>query len=326
MRIANNKTVLTESSIDIVTDSVGIVIGDRDETKKNTLKMYIPRFMAGIDLEADNGDAKETSVNFTSSKIVNSQNKDIGASTVMTQNYIEMPCYLIPGLSMPRFVKGQLLRVTFADGDIRSPTVLPYTVQDQEKKMTDILWMGIPAKPNDVDEITPDNSYFLEINTRDQYVRLYTSNVNGENNPFNFLINTKDGYIEVKDDSARLFEWLYNEDKFHWHTDAGLDVSLKENTATILCEKYDLTASDSITMKTSKFSLTADKGEFNVEDTAIKGTKLEAKETNVLIDSASAIVLKTIGTDNWHPNVFPTCIVRIPHGGVSGGIIGLKGS
>ena len=79
-------------------------------------------------------------------------------------------------------------------------------------------------------------------------------------------------------------------------------------------------------MKCSKFKLECDKGEFEVDNMKIDGTKLEAKHTGVKFDASSEIILKTIGTDTWHPNFMPTCVYGPPHGGKGAGIIGLKGS
>jgi hypothetical protein len=326
MRVTSDKYAQVESSIDIVKDSVGIVIGDRDETGKNTLKMYIPRFMAGITLETTSGVPTEEEVSFSEDKIINSVNKDIGSASVTTQNYLEIPCFLVPGISMPRFVVGQELLVTFADGDIKSPIVYPFTVQDQGKKATDILQIGVPARPEGGTPIANSGSYFMEFNSRDQYVRLYTSVENEENNPFNFLVNTKEGIFKIADDTERVFEWIYNDDTFHWHTDAGLDILLKENEATIACETLNINAESEINIETSTLNITADEGAFAIDKLSIEGTKLEIKETDTIIDSSSTIVLKTVGTANWHPNMLPACPFGAPHGGQSGGITGLKGS
>ena len=325
VKINNDKLLSVESSFDIVRETTAIVIGDRDETGENTVKVYIPRFMAGISLEKDQGAAKEEVVSFSSSKILNSVNKDIGASSVTTQNYLKIPCYLIPGMNMPRFVKGQFLRVTFADGDIKSPCIYPFTFQDQKKKKVDILNLGVPAKDNDVDPIGPDNSYFIEFNSRDKYIRLHTTNANGENNPFNFLINTKEGKFNIEDDSKRIFEWLYNDDTFHWRTDAGLDLELKETTGTLKCDKLIIEAEDEINMKTSKLNIKADKGVFKIDDLKIDGIKTEIRVVTCKIDASAKIILKTIGTGKWHPCAISVCPLGISHGKAAG-ITGLVGS
>ena len=324
MKLIDEKNIVIESSIDAVCDSQGIVVGDRDETGRNTLKVFIPRFMAGINIGKDEGKAIEKDITFSTTKIVNMVGKDIGDGKVKIQNYLEIPCYQIPGISIPRYVKGQLLRVTFADADIKSPVIYPFTVSDNYKKLVDILNIGVPSKPDDAD-INPDNSYFLEFNSRDQYVRLHTHDANGENNPFNVLIDTKNGVIEIIDNSKRKFEWLVNDDTFRWFTDAGLIYELKENNARLKCDKVLFDIASLFEIKTSKMKITADDGDWNIEKLNIKGTKMNTSHTTTEIKASSTLTLNTVGAGKWHPNILPTCIFSPAHGGVTGGIIGLKG-
>jgi len=325
MKIIDEKKIVIESSIDVVADSTAIVIGDRDHTGKNTLKVFIPRFMSGINIGKDEGKPIEKEVTFSEKKIVNAVGKDIGDGSVKTQNYLEVPCYQIPGFSIPRYVNGQLVKVSFGDGDIKSPIIYPFTVPDNYKKLVDIINIGVPAKTDDKD-IASDNAYFLEFNSRDQYVRLHTHDANGENNPFNFLINTKDGIIELIDNSKRKFEWLVNDDTFRWTTDAGLMYEMKENAATLKCDKVTFDIASLFEIKTSKMKIKADDGDWNIEQLKIKGTKFNTDHTTTELKAASTLTLNTVGAAAWQPNIMPTCIFSPPHGGVTGGIIGLKGA
>jgi hypothetical protein len=277
MHIKDSHSMELDSSIYAATDTVGIVIKDRDETGKNTLGLYIPRFMMGIDIKEAEGKPYEKSVSFSSSKIKNSINKNIGQGNCMIQNYLEVPCFLLPNVDMPRFVHGERVMVTFADQDIKSPTFFPFSVQDTKKRRDDIVAFRIPSKPTDTEEITDDNSYYLELNSKEQYVKLHTANANEENNPFTFLVNAKEGIIKLEDDSGRSFEWNYNEDYQLFTTDGGISFKMMDTKVTCECEDFELLANTSIHMKTSKWNVEADEGTFEITTHKTKTTSLETE-------------------------------------------------
>ena len=49
-----------------------------------------------------------------------------------------------------------------------------------------------------------DNSYWINVNTVDGLIQLHTSTANGEPYTYDFTINTKEGYVELKDDNENL--------------------------------------------------------------------------------------------------------------------------
>ena len=279
MRIKNNRTLETELSLDPVEDCVGIVIGDRDETKKNTIKVYIPRFMQGIEIK--DGKPKDETAVIKSSKILNSKNKNIGSNTIKLKNYIEVPPFMVPGINPPRYICGERVNIKFIDKDIKSPIYLPYQVHDAVLRKEDIIRIFAPSKADFSDPILDENSYFIELNSKEKFVRLFTSNKNEEKCPFTFNIDTKNGVVSFKDDSAkRMFEWNYDEDKIFWGTDAGIEFELKEQAARLVCEKLEINASDSINIETSKFRLKSDQGDVLIDNMYVKNTSYEQESSN----------------------------------------------
>ena len=245
----------------------------------NTLKLYIPRFMQGIDVK--DGKPKDETANINNSKLVNSVNKNIGSGSIKLKNYMEIPPFLVPGINPPRYVVGERVIVKFIDNDIKSPIYYPFQVHDVVKRKEDIIRTFVPSKENESDPVLDENSYFIELNSKDKFVRLFTSNKNEEKCPFTFNINTKDGIVTFKDDSEkRMFEWNYDEDKILWGTDAGIEFELKENAARLVCETLEINASESIKMETSKFLLKADQGDFNIDNMYVNNTSYEQEATN----------------------------------------------
>lgn len=279
MRIKDNRTLDIEYSLNPTEDSIGIVIGNRDDTEKNTLKLYIPRFMQGIDVKE--GKCIDESASIKNSKILNSVNKNVGSSTIKLKNYIEVPPFLVPGVNPPRYEYGERVVVKFMDEDIKTPIYFPFQLHDVGMRKDDIMRYFVPSKENIDDPIVDENSYFIELNSKDKFVRLFTSNKNEEKCPFTFNINTKDGIVTFKDDTEkRCFEWNYDEDKLYWGTDNGIEFEFKETAARLVCETLDIQASESIKMETSKFLLKADQGDFEIDNMFVKNTSYEQQASN----------------------------------------------
>lgn len=280
MKIVDNKTLDLSLSLDPTEDSIGVVIADRDETGNNNLKLYIPRFMQGIDIS--DGKVQDSTHTISSKKLLNSKNKNIGSNSIKLKNYIEVPPFVVPGARPPRYAIGERVLVKFIDHDIKSPIYYPFQVSaDNARRLTDIQRIFVPSKENDDDPITDEDSYFIELNSRDKFVRLFTSNMNGEKCPFTFNVNTKDGIVTFKDDSEkRMFEWNYDEDKLLFQTNTGIEFELKENAARLICETLDINASESIKIETSKFQLKAEQGDVLIDNMYVKNTSYEQEASN----------------------------------------------
>ncbi len=278
MQITNNRTLDVELSLNPTDNCVGIVVGDRDDTQSNSIKVYIPRFMQGIDIQ--DGKTKDETASINTKKILNSKNKNIGSTSLKLKNYIEVPPFLVPGINPPRYICGERVNIQFIDKDIKSPIYLPFQVHDAVLRKEDVIRLFAPSKADYSDPIIDDNSYFLELNSKEKFIRLFTSNKNEEKCPFTFNINTKDGIVTFKDDTKRAFEWNYDEDKIFWGTDAGIEFEFKEQAARLVCETLDIKASESINIETSKFKLKSDQGDVLIDNMYVKNTSYEHVASN----------------------------------------------
>ena len=106
------------------------------------------------------------------------------------------------------------------------------------------------TKDENIVELNPDNSYVLEISTHEGRVRLTTSKANGEPFAYSLELDTKNGRLEFKDDVGN--EILLNsEDKrVKLVNGAGSLVDVVDKAISLL-------ASDSISVKTKQFTVTA---------------------------------------------------------------------
>lgn len=284
MKVVDQNTLTTALSFDTVVDTIGIVLGDRDETKSNNLKLYIPRLMLGIDLASGKGDTVEMEASIDID-IENSINKDIGSNNITLTNYIEVPPMIIPGITLPRFEKGEIVKLTFADNDVKSPTYYPFSLGNEVlKRKTDIIRYHTPAKEKYDDPLSEINSYYMEINSRDQFFRIHTSDKNGETCPFTLNFNTKDGIITLMDNTKRKFLWEYKKDKIMIQTDGGARTTWCKSDITHECETYNVFATNYVNIETSKYKLKSDKGDFYIDNMYTENISKEHKASVAILN------------------------------------------
>ena len=151
------------------------------------------------------------------------------------------------------------------------------------------------ATAEEVEELTPDNSYFFEVSSHAKHISLSTSKANGE--PFAYLvqINTDDGIITITDDDSTFIFLNSKERNIRLENKDGSFLSIDKrdifvnapdtykltckdmiveasnsitettttksttasNSITETTQQYSITASNSMSIKTNKYSLTA---------------------------------------------------------------------
>jgi hypothetical protein len=265
MKITNSKTLTVENTLDITEDTIGIVVKDQLETENNAVGIFIPRFMFNIKTkEKDKYEPYEEDEELDLTIVKNAKFKKLSSTTVNTQNYLIVPFYTIPGMSIPMCVKGERKVVTFIDRDIKSPIIYPYEFDDIYKRKTDIQRFQIVSKPDEIELPTKENTYFLELDSTNKKVTFHTSNANEEKCPFTYEIDTENGIVTFKDDSQRLFEWNYDEDRIEHMTDEGLSWKIEKMKATLLCDDFEVTANNTISMTTTELLIKAEKGTFEI--------------------------------------------------------------
>lgn len=313
MKIVDYKSVKVESSSDFITDTIGIVVKSQEETGFNTLGLYIPRIMMGMDIK---GGKKETVMSVGYTKIKNSKKKQIGKATANWQNYIEVPCLQIPNVQLPKYNIGERVYVTFADQDINSVAFLPFSVADVKKRPTDIVDFGVSARKDDKEELSDKNTYRLRFDSTNQLIQLYMTKANGEISTYSFTIDGKNGKVIIGDEK-RFISLFTEDDMIQIENEAGSIWQMKEGVVTLTCEEYNVmaskkihmetetleivcddftnTVSNSITEESSKKKVTSKQLEENIDASKYKGTKSEREMKMDVNNSDVVSITKFLG-------------------------------
>jgi hypothetical protein len=243
-----------------------IVKTNEELSKDNLLGVYIPKLMFGLPIK--NG-AYEKTVSIGTSKILNSKNKNIGGTSMNIKNYVTLHVLINPNINMPKYVCGENVIVDFADRDIKSAYILPYSYGDTNRRRTDIITLFVNNFK--VEDEIPDthNIYAIQLDTKNQVASIFTSDPNGEKGIYTFAINARDGSILISDSGKRKIQIKTDPDVITMINEAKSEITM---TGTVIDMKADILNIDmksEINMKTSRITRKAD----TIETTATKDTE-----------------------------------------------------
>lgn len=248
-----------------VKPTLGIVAKTSKETGKNTVGIYIPRLMVAIN---NTNGAEEVNVKLSRRKLLNSEFKNLGKESVTTRNYIELSCFTIPNIGLPRYEKGEKVSVMFMDDDIKSMTFLPFGWNDLEKRQTDIAEFYVPAKENETDELTPDNMYRVFLDSKNKKLIIFMSNANGEKSTYALMMDGENGSVSLSDANKRTFIINTEADSLEMKNEAGSFVKVEKTKIVLDAEDIEVNAQKSFTLTTKQYKETSDSKE-------VKASKLE---------------------------------------------------
>ncbi len=118
-------------------------------------------------------------------------------STVSIVNYIKCKYNAYSNFAQSIIALGETAWIFFFDGDYKYPRYLDENPEERKRK-TDTVELFVYGKP-DVDDIPPDY-YKLRISTRENLINIHTSKENGEDHVYDFIIDTKNNFVEIKDE------------------------------------------------------------------------------------------------------------------------------
>ncbi len=123
-------------------------------------------------------------------------------------NKISIKCKWLPlgssnRITSPDVRRGEAIMVyQFSDADKFYWCTLQ---QDSHLRRLETVIFAFSGTSEEVNKLTPDNSYFIEISTHRKQITLHTSQANGEPFSYDIQINTKDGNIVITDDVGNEF-------------------------------------------------------------------------------------------------------------------------
>ena len=291
MKLAEYKTLLIHRSNDFIKDNMcGIVLKTPEEIGKNMYGVFISRLMMGT---INNNGPMEESIKLDANLCLNSINTNIGSSTVITSNFINLTMHSVYNLSMPRLILGEKVTIGVVDQDIKSLYIKPFERDQIQYRPNDILEMYVPASGTyNGDDMTDDNKYYIKLDSLSENIRIHMSNAQSEISKYDILMDGVNGALTLTDGKRSITIDTQN-DRVFMVNEANSTISLKENMIDILTSKLYIKASESITIESPKMVGTIDEIELNVSNILkgsidkikIEGSKLEENYSNTIINN-----------------------------------------
>jgi hypothetical protein len=240
-----------------------IVKTNTELEKDNVLGVYIPKLMFGLPIK--NG-AYENTISIGTDKIINSKNKKIGSTTLKTKNYVVLPVSMNPNINMPKYVNGENVIVDFADKDIKSAYILPYSFGDTNRRKTDIITLFVNNFAEEGESPDTHNIYALQLDTKNQVASIFTSDTNGEKGVYTFAINGKDGSVLISDSGKRKIQIKTDDDSITMINEARSEITMIDTVINMKADILNIDMVSEINMRTNKITRIAN----TIESTAIQ--------------------------------------------------------
>lgn len=182
----------------------------------------------------------------------------------------------------------------YADGDIYFWTDTGLDQKLFRKETVVYVWSNTET---DVEQLTPENSWFLKISTHEKIATFATNKSDGESHAIMFQVNIKDSSTFLKDDIGSYFELDPLAKKLELKTAGGSLVSLIDRNIKI-------EAPENIILKAKSVRIQGENAYLESANTFIQGAKLMVKAA---ADFLSAIKNngKSIGSDHKHRSNSP---------------------
>jgi hypothetical protein len=236
--------------------TTGIILKTNEELEKdNLLGVYIPKLMFGLPVK--DGPYEKT-VSIDTSKILNSKNKKIGNTSFKVKNYVVLPVSMNPNINTPKYNHGENVIIDFADNDIKSAYILPYSFGDTNRRKTDVITIFVNNFKEAEEPLSLENIYAIQLDTKNQIATIFTSDNNGEKGVYTFTLNGKDGSILISDSGKRKIQIKTDDDSITLINEAESEFSMIDKVINMKADILNIEMESEINMKTSKITREAD--------------------------------------------------------------------
>lgn len=276
----------------------GVVVRNQEYTEKDSvIGVYIPKLMFGLPISEG---AYLKSYNINTSKCLNTINKPKSTISTQIQNYLTLPVARVNNTLPPKYALGENVIVETLDKDIKNIIVLPYTLGEEQRRKDDkITTMVSNFKKYDNSDMTRDNTFGWELDSKNKLITIWTSKTGGEDSGpekgvYMFSINASTGQVIISDSGKRIFELNTDEDAFRMTNEAGSKIEMVGDTINMSAKTLNIEMTDEINMKSSKLNREHDeiktKATKDTEETdtmEIKGNDLKSNYNMTTIESSS---------------------------------------
>lgn len=298
MFIEDYRAPIGRPSLHYDEQTIGLVVKTPEEYgKDNIAGVYIPRLMFGLPIS--NGLYEDT-VSVSYSKCMNSKNKTLGDSSIKIKNYVTLQIAQSNNVIPPKYAKGENVFVGICDRDLKNMYILPYGFGEVNRRKDDIWSVMCPNLTSASEpQLTLDNTYGIQIDTKNKLISIWTSYEDGKTSSANekgqyFIgLNPKEGSILISDSGKRTIEINSDEDRITLQNEAMTKIEEVKDTINLKAKHINIEAEEDINVKSEtlnrehtdiKTKATTDTEETDTLD--IKGNELSCDYNTTKLKSS----------------------------------------
>lgn len=182
----------------------------------------------------------------------------------------------------------------YADGDIYFWTDTGLDSKLMRRETVVYVWSNTDK---DVDDLTPENSWFMKVSTHEKIMTFATNRSDGETHSVVVQINIKDGSAFIMDDRKNHFELDSLNNMLEMQNGDGTKVRL---------DKRDLLleAPDNIKVNTKNFTVMGENAKILSANFFVNGAKMAVKAAAEFLSGLKQNG-KSVGTDHQHISAVP---------------------
>jgi hypothetical protein len=243
-------------SLRFAEETPAVIVKTNEELEQdNLLGVYIPRLMFGLPVS---GGAYSKDITVNTSKIKNTKNKTIGSNKLTVKNYVELSVSVNPNIIPPRYVRGENVIVNFADKDIKSAYILPYSFADTNRRKDDVITLYANNFKEPEEEVGLHNIYGVQLDTKNQMVSIFTSQNNEEKGVYTFAINAKTGVVLISDSGKRKIQIVTDDDSITMLNEAQSEITMRDTVINMKADILNIDMTSEVNVRTSRIYRKAD--------------------------------------------------------------------
>lgn len=259
MFIEDYRAPIGRPSLHYDEQTIGLVVKTPEEYgKDNIAGVYIPRLMFGLPIS--NGLYEDTA-SISYSKCLNSKNKTLGDSSINIKNYVTLQIAQSNNVVPPKYAKGENVFVGICDRDLKNMYILPYGFGEVNRRKNDIWHVMCPNLTSATEpQLNLDNTYGIQIDTKNKLLSLWTSFEDGktsspnEKGQYFIVLNPKEGSIVISDSGKRTIEINSEEDRITLQNEARTKIEAAKDTINLKAKHINIEAEEDINVKSDKLN------------------------------------------------------------------------
>lgn len=161
-------------------------------------------------------------------------------------------------------------------------------------RLETIVWAFSNTRDESVTELTPDNSWYIEISTHTKTITLQTNKNDGEPFAYTFQLDAKNGNFIFKDDDGQEMHLQSKEKRLYAKNKDGSIVDINKKKINMFAQDEINAETKTMNIQTETFNATAKTAVFNFDNWICNGNTMTVAHQTTINNIATVMGLLTM--------------------------------